>query len=59
MTLEDAIELLQHEKYLDHNLETPDIIRALLLGIEALKRIQAARLAHTSWPKGPLKGETK
>jgi len=38
MTLKKAIEILQHENYLDPNLETPDIISALILGIEGLNR---------------------
>lgn len=37
MKLEEAIEILQHETYLDPNLESPDVFRALVLAIEALK----------------------
>ena len=43
MKLEKAIEILQHEQYLDPNLETPDIIKALLLGIETMKRFKFYR----------------
>jgi len=59
MKLTKAIEILQHENYLDPNLETPDIISALMLGVEALKLKQKLNSWSWHWHEQLLPGETE
>lgn len=57
MTIDQAVKILQHENYLDPNLETPDIIGALALGIEALKLIAQEPAEGYTCILRPLPGE--
>ncbi|MBA7716810.1 hypothetical protein ES703_125888 [subsurface metagenome] len=59
MKLGEAIEILQHTNYLDPNLETPDILEALMLGIQAMKWRLLMENDYGSWCGPPLLGETK
>lgn len=59
MTIDQAIKILKHEQYLDPNLETPDIIRALALGIEAAKAFKQLRRSGVLSEDDLLPGETK
>jgi len=59
LKIKRAIEILQHEPYLDPSLESPDIFQALALGIEALKEIKLLRQTRifAGWERLP--GETE
>ncbi len=59
MTPEKAIEVLEHENYLDPNLESPDVIPALALSINALKRHKEDMMLSVWCFPRPLPGETE
>jgi hypothetical protein len=59
MNIEKAIEILEnHQCDMPRN-EVPDLVTAIKLGIEALKRIQASREHFSHVYPTPLPGETK
>ena len=59
MTIDQAIEILGNIYMRGYKLTTKEHYDATKLGIEALKRINAARLQWTDAPHHLLLGETK
>lgn len=59
MTLDEAIEILNLSKEPDFEGDSNDFYKALQLGLEALKRINAERRNNASLYNYELDGETK
>jgi len=59
MQIEKAIKILENHHCDMPRSEVPDLISAILLGISALERIQAARKYYSVIFPTPLPGETK
>jgi len=59
MKLDIAIKTLKDHLAFDDPPIEEDRRAAVLLGIEALKRLQQLRCSRITWFRGPLPGETK
>ena len=59
MTIDKAIHILEIETGSRHLPSDPDLYNAMVLGIEALKRLQAERQGYSLLPTETLPGETE
>lgn len=59
MTIDKAIEIIEHHRLFNDEIRQDDYRDALTLAIKALKRIQSERATHSKSVYSPLPGETK